>query len=80
MGRSIELTTLGHRRHYRAQEGLEYWLRLRLDAIPVSKSGYNRMSAPAQRMMIRRIQAIMSPLPVRKPLAKAERNLERVEN
>ncbi|MGB9489452.1 MAG: SDR family oxidoreductase [Terriglobales bacterium] len=79
MGRSIELTTLGHRRHYRAQEGLEYWLRLRLDAIPVSKERYNRMSAPAQRMMIRRIQAIMSPLPVRKPLAKAERNLERVE-
>src|ERR1019366_7033866 len=58
MGRSIELTSLGHRRHYRAQEGLEYWLRLRMDAIPVSKERYNRMSAP---------------------LAKTERNLERVE-
>src|SRR5208337_1357260 len=45
MGRSIELTSLGHRRHYRAQEGLEYWLRLRMDAIPVSKQRYNRMSA-----------------------------------
>jgi thioester reductase-like protein/phosphoserine phosphatase len=79
MGRSIELTSLGHRRHYRAQEGLENWLRLRLDAIPVSKTRYNRMSAPAQRMIIQKIQTIMSPLPMRKPLAKTERNLERVE-
>jgi len=79
MGRSIELTSLGHRKHYRAQEGLENWLRLRMDAIPVSKQRYKRMSAPAQRMIVRRIQAIMSPLTVRKPLAKTERNLERVE-
>ncbi len=80
MGRSIELTSLGHRKHYRAQEGLEYWLRLRLDAIPVSKTRYNRMSAPAQKAIIKSIQRIMSPLPLRKPpLAKAERSLERVE-
>jgi long-chain acyl-CoA synthetase len=79
MGRSIELTSLGHRRHYRAQEGLEYWLRLRMDAIPVSKERYNRMSAPAQKMIIKSIQRVMSPLPMKKPLAKAERNLERVE-
>jgi long-chain acyl-CoA synthetase len=81
MGRSIELTSLGHRRHYRAQEGLEYWLRLRMDAIPVSKERYNRMSAPAQKMIIQTIQRVMSPLPsaMKKPLAKTERNLERVE-
>jgi thioester reductase-like protein len=81
MGRSIELTTLGHRRHYRAQEGLEYWLRLRMDAISVSKERYNRMSAPAQKAIIRSIQRVMSPLPsaMKKPLAKTERNLERVE-
>ena len=81
MGRSIELTSLGHRRHYRAQEGLEYWLRLRMDAIPVSKERYNRMSAPAQKMIIQSIQRVMSPLPsaMTKPLAKTERNLERVE-
>ncbi|MGA9790870.1 MAG: SDR family oxidoreductase, partial [Terriglobales bacterium] len=81
MGRSIELTSLGHRRHYRAQEGLEYWLRLRMDAIPVSKERYNRMSAPAQKMIIKSIQRAMSPLPsaMTKPLAKTERNLERVE-
>ncbi|HUM06853.1 MAG TPA: SDR family oxidoreductase [Terriglobales bacterium] len=79
MGRCIELTSLGHRKHYRAQEGLEYWLRLRLDAIPVSKARYNRMSAPAQRMIVKSIQAIMSPLPVPKPLTKTERSLQRVE-
>ena len=81
MGRSIELTSLGHRRHYRAQEGLECWLRLRMDAIPVSKERYNRMSAPAQKMIIKSIQRVMSPLPsaMTKPLQKTERNLERVE-
>jgi thioester reductase-like protein len=80
MGRSIELTSLGHRKHYRAQEGLESWLRLRFDAIPVSKSRYNRMSAPAQKAIVKSIQRIMSPLPLKKaPLVKTERSLERVE-
>jgi thioester reductase-like protein len=80
MGRSIELTSLAHRKHYRAQEGLESWLRLRFDAIPVSKTRYNRMSAPAQKAIVKSIQAIMSPLPLKKaPLVKAERSLERVE-
>ncbi len=80
MRRSIELTSLAHRKHYRAQEGLEYWLRLRLDAIPVSKERYQRMSAPAQKAIIKSIQRVMAPLPLRKtPLARAERNLERVE-
>ena len=80
MRRSIELTALSHRKHYRAQEGLEYWLRLRFDAIPVSKQRYQRMSAPAQKAIIKSIQRIMSALPLKKtPLAKTERNLERVE-
>lgn len=80
MGRSIELTSLAHRKHYRAQEGLEYWLRLRFDAIPVSKERYQRMSAPAQKAIIKSIQRIMSPLPLKKtPLARAERSLEKVE-
>jgi thioester reductase-like protein len=79
MGRSIELTSLAHRRHYRAQEGLESWLRLRMDAIPVSKTRYNRMSAPAQMAIVKSIQRIMAPLSLKtRPLAKAERNLEKV--
>lgn len=80
MGRSIELTSLAHRKHYRAQEGLEFWLRLRLDAIPVSKDRYNRMSAPAQKAIVQSIQRIMAPLPLKKtPLVRAERNLEKLE-
>jgi long-chain acyl-CoA synthetase len=79
MGRSIELTSLAHRKHYRAQEGMEYWLRLRFDAIPVSKARYEAMSVPAQRAIIRSIQRIMSPLPLKKPpLVKTDRNLEKV--
>lgn len=80
MRRSIELTSLAHRKHYRAQEGMEYWLRLRFDAIPVSKERYNLMSAPAQRAIIKSIQRIAAPLPLKKtPLARADRSLERVE-
>jgi long-chain acyl-CoA synthetase len=80
MGRSIELTSLAHRKHYRAQEGMEHWLRLRFDAIPVSKERYQKMSAPAQRAIIKSIQRVMSPLPLKKtPLARVERGLERVE-
>jgi len=80
MRRSIELTSLAHRKHYRAQEGMEYWLRLRFDAIPVSKERYNRMSAPAQRSIIRSIQRIAAPLPLKKmPFSRADRSLERVE-
>src|SRR5262250_305525 len=80
MRRSIELTSLAHRKHYRAQEGMEYWLRLRFDAIPVSKERYNRMSAPAQRAIIKSIQRAATSLPLKKaPLTKAERNLEKVE-
>lgn len=81
MRRSIELTSLAHRKHYRAQEGLEYWLRLRFDAIPVSKQRYRRMSAPAQKAIIQSIQRAMSAtLPLKKaPFAKAERSLQKVE-
>ena len=80
MRRSIELTGLAHRKHYRAQEGIEHWLRLHFDTIPVSKQRYQRLSAPAQRTMVRTIQKIMAPLPLRKtPLARTERSLERLE-
>ncbi len=80
MRRSIELTGLAHRKHLRAQEGLEQWLRLRFDTIPVSKARYQRLSAPAQRAMIQTIQRMVAPLPLKKPpFARAERSLERVE-
>src|SRR5579871_2184437 len=52
MRRSIELTGLGHRRFYRAQNGLEHRIRLKFDAIPVSKTRYDAMSAPAQKIIL----------------------------
>ncbi|MFQ5778052.1 MAG: SDR family oxidoreductase [Terriglobia bacterium] len=80
MRRSIELTSLAHRKHYRAQEGLEHWLRSRFDTIPVSKARYQTLSAPRQKAVVRVIQRLLSPLPLKqRPLARRERLLERVE-
>jgi thioester reductase-like protein/phosphoserine phosphatase len=80
MRRSIELTGLAHRKYYRAQEGLENWLRLRFDTIPVSKERYQKFSAPGQKAMIKAIQRLTAAVPLKQPLlAKAERGLERVE-
>lgn len=80
MRRSIELTALAHRKYYRAQEGLENWLRSRLDAIPVSKARYQRLSAPAQKAVVQAINRTVSPfLFKRPPLARTERELVRVE-
>ncbi len=76
MRRSIELTGLAHRRHLKAEQGLESWLRLRLDAIPVSRTRFRRFGAPGQRAMIR---AIIRVVGERRPFVKAERTLERVE-
>src|SRR5262249_7195869 len=55
MRRSIELTGLGHRKFYRAQDGFEHRLRLKFDAIPVSKARYQRLSAPAQKLLVQAI-------------------------
>jgi hypothetical protein len=80
MRRSIELTCLAHRKHYRAQEGLEHWLRARFDTIPVSKERYRRFSAPGQKAMVRAIRRFSAPLPfARSPLVRKERDLERLE-
>jgi long-chain acyl-CoA synthetase len=79
MRRSIELTSLAHRKHYRAQQGLEHWLRSRFDSIPVSKQRYRALSAPAQKAVVRRINRLTAPLLRKPPLARRERELERVE-
>jgi hypothetical protein len=80
MGRSIELTALAHRKHYRAQQGLEHWLRLRFDTIPVSKERYRKLSVPAQKMVVHGINRAASAMRVKRPpLARAERDLVRVE-
>ncbi len=80
MGRSIELTALAHRKHYRAQQGMEHWLRTRFDTIPVSKERYATLSVPAQKIVVQGINRAATALQFKRPpLARAERDLERVE-
>lgn len=79
MRRSIELTGLAHRKHFRAQEGFNPWLRMHLDAIPVSKKRYERWSAPAQKAVIQGINRAAAPIFRSAPLARHERELEWVE-
>jgi long-chain acyl-CoA synthetase len=79
MRRSIELTGLGHRKFYRSQNGLQHRLRLRFDAIPVSKARYEKLSAPAQMILVQAINRTVEPIPfVKAPLARHERDLEKV--
>jgi thioester reductase-like protein len=78
MRRSIELTGLGHRKYYRSCEGIER-LKLRFDAIPVSKRRYEAFSAPAQKAVVQAINRTVEPFAfVKPPLARQERDLERV--
>ncbi len=80
MGRSIELTGLAHRKHYRSQQSLENWMRMQFDTIPVSKSRYEKFSVPAQKAVVKGINRAASALQMKKPpLARQERELARVE-
>jgi long-chain acyl-CoA synthetase len=80
MRRSVELTGLAHRKHYRAQKRLELQVRARLDPIPVSKRRYERFSAPGQRALIRRLRRLAGwARLVREGLGYWERELDRVE-
>jgi len=80
MGRSIELTGLAHRKHYRSQQSLENWMRMQFDTIPVSKSRYEIFSVPAQKAVVKGINRAASALQLKRPpLARQERDLARVE-
>lgn len=79
MRRSIELTSLAHRKFYRTQNGFNHWLRSRFDAIPVSKSRYEKLSAPAQKAILQAINRGASSVGLNTaPLTRRERELERV--
>jgi alcohol-forming fatty acyl-CoA reductase len=80
MARSIELTGLAHRKHYRRQQGIEHWLKLKFETIPVSKQRYERLSIPMQKAVVSRINRVAVSLRMKKaPLAKQERDLVRAE-
>jgi fatty acyl-CoA reductase len=80
MRRAIELTGLAHRKYFRAQEDFDSRVRMHLDAIPVSKKRYQRLSAPAQKAVVQRINRMAAPIFRRAPLARHERELTWVEN
>lgn len=76
MGRSIELTGLAHRKHYRTQQGIEHWLKVKFETIPVSKQRYEQLSIPMQKAVVSRINRAAVSLHMKKPpLAKTERDL-----
>lgn len=80
MGRSIELTGLAHRKHYRTQQGIEHWLKVKFETIPVSKQRYERLSIPMQKAVVSRINRAAVSLHMKKPpLAKTERDLIRAQ-
>ncbi len=79
MRRSIELTSLAHRKFYRTQEGFHHWLRSRFDAIPVSKARYEKFSAPAQKAIVQAVSRGASSFGLNTaPFTRRERELERV--
>jgi long-chain acyl-CoA synthetase len=80
MRRTIELTGLAHRKHYKAQDDFNQRLLAFFDTIPVSKERYQKLSAPRQKQIVQALQRILSPLPMaRSPLVRRERDLDRVE-
>ena len=79
MRRTIELTGLAHRKHYRAQDDFNYRLLAMFDSIPVSKERYRTLSAPAQKQLVQALLRIVSPLPMmRSPLIRRQRDLDKV--
>src|SRR5713226_2044160 len=80
MGRSIELTGLAHRKHYRTTQSVDSWLKVKFESIPVSKQRYERLSIPMQKAVISGINRVAIFLHMKKPpLARAERDLIRAE-
>ena len=80
MGRSIELTGLAHRKYYRTTDGIDSWLKVKFESIPVSKQRYERLSIPSQKAVVSRINRAAVTLGMKKPpLARTERDLIRAQ-
>ncbi|MBZ0267491.1 SDR family oxidoreductase [bacterium] len=81
LGRAVELTALAHRKHYRQIPQVKHRLLERLEAIPVSRERYQRLSVPLQLRVVRAVNRIVSSLPGgRRPLLRAEKSLRRVQD
>ncbi len=80
MRRTIELTSLAHRKHYRSLEGLEHWLRARCDTIPVSKTRYQNVSLPRFQTLLQGIQRLLVFLPfVEEAVVRKQRAIDRCQ-
>src|SRR6202790_2362074 len=80
MGRSIELTALAHRKHYRMEQSVDNWLKVNFETFPVWKQAHERLSIPMQKAVISRINRAAVSMHMKKaPLAKQERDLLRAE-
>jgi long-chain acyl-CoA synthetase len=80
MGRSIELTGLAHRKHYRTTQGIDSWLKVKFESIPVSKQRYERLSIPMQMAVVSGINRAATTLRMKKaPFARTERDLIRAQ-
>jgi alcohol-forming fatty acyl-CoA reductase len=80
MGRSIELTGLAHRKHYRTTQTVDSWLKVKFETIPVSKQRYEQLSIPRQKAVVSGINRAAVTLGMKKPpLARTERELIRAE-
>jgi hypothetical protein len=54
-------------------------MKIKFDAIPVSKARYEKLSAPAQKAIVQAINRSVEPIPfVKPPLARQERELDKV--
>jgi hypothetical protein len=80
MRRTIELTCLAHRKHYRSMEGLEHWLRARFDTISVSKRRYDNVSLPRWQAILEGVRRLLSSLPVHADkLVRKQREYDRLQ-
>jgi alcohol-forming fatty acyl-CoA reductase len=81
LGRAVELTALAHRKHYRQIPRVKSRLLERLEAIPVSRQRYERLSVPLQIRVVRVVNRVAAAaFGGRRPLAKAEKALRRVQD
>lgn len=79
MERFIELTSLAHRQYYGGLGGTRSFWKMRMDAIPVSRTRYRRLSAPRHMAILARLRKWISPMPFKvRALARVERAVARV--
>ncbi|HMB67656.1 MAG TPA: SDR family oxidoreductase, partial [bacterium] len=78
--RAVELTALAHQKHYRTRSGWRSRILSHMEAVPVSRERYGRLSVPAQLRVVRAVNRWARRFrPGRPPLARAERLLQRVK-